>query len=163
MCGRYFRRCDKQRIAEAIHLGVFEDLPLEAAPFLQHRANYPGRNNRDTGERQMVAMRSGMVPPFVKSLADFKGFSTIRFRRLRQSAKRLTGIEIDWACNTTIRTPMSMFCGFSVSALEIWRQASCGGLLLYRRQYRSVETRRLSPVTTGPDKQTGVQHRYHSG
>jgi putative SOS response-associated peptidase YedK len=32
MCGRYFRRSDKQRIAEAFHLGVFEDLPLEAAP-----------------------------------------------------------------------------------------------------------------------------------
>jgi hypothetical protein len=28
MCGRYFRRSDKQRIAEAFDLGVFEDLPL---------------------------------------------------------------------------------------------------------------------------------------
>ena len=32
MCGRYFCRSDKQRIAEAFHLGVFEDLPLEVAP-----------------------------------------------------------------------------------------------------------------------------------
>jgi hypothetical protein len=31
MCGRYFRRSDKQRIAEAFHLGIFEDLPLKAA------------------------------------------------------------------------------------------------------------------------------------
>jgi hypothetical protein len=31
MCGRYFRRSDKQRIAEAFHLGIFEDLPLELA------------------------------------------------------------------------------------------------------------------------------------
>ena len=40
MCGRYYRRSDKQRIAEAFHLGVFEDLPLEVAPLLQHRANH---------------------------------------------------------------------------------------------------------------------------
>ncbi|MGD0799603.1 MAG: SOS response-associated peptidase family protein [Acidobacteriaceae bacterium] len=30
-----------------------------------------------TGEREMVAMRSGMVPHFAKSPAEFKGFSTI--------------------------------------------------------------------------------------
>jgi putative SOS response-associated peptidase YedK len=35
------------------------------------------RNNRDTGEREMVAMRWGMVLNFAKSLADFKDFSTI--------------------------------------------------------------------------------------
>jgi putative SOS response-associated peptidase YedK len=29
------------------------------------------------GEREMVAMRWGMVPHFAKSLADFKGYSTI--------------------------------------------------------------------------------------
>jgi len=40
MCGRYFRRSDKQRIAEAFHLGVFEDLFLEVPPLLQHRANH---------------------------------------------------------------------------------------------------------------------------
>jgi hypothetical protein len=39
MCGRYFRRSDKRRIAEAFHLGIFENLPLEAAALLQHRAN----------------------------------------------------------------------------------------------------------------------------
>jgi len=40
MCGRYFRRSDEQRIAEAFYLGIFEDLPLEVASFLQHRTNY---------------------------------------------------------------------------------------------------------------------------
>ena len=35
------------------------------------------RQNRDTGEREMVMMRWGLVPYFAKSLADFKGFSTI--------------------------------------------------------------------------------------
>ena len=80
MCGRYFRRSDKQRIAEAFRLGVFEDLPLEVAPSynIAPTTMQPViRNNRDTGEREMVAMRWGMVPHFAKSLADFKGFSTI--------------------------------------------------------------------------------------
>ena len=80
MCGRYFRRSDKQRIAEAFGLGVFEDLPLEVAPSynIAPTTMQPViRNNRDTGEREMVAMRWGMVPNFAKSLADFKGFSTI--------------------------------------------------------------------------------------
>jgi len=60
MCGRYFRRSDKQRIAEAFHLGVFEDLPLEVAPSynIAPTTMQPViRNNRDTGEREMVAMR----------------------------------------------------------------------------------------------------------
>jgi putative SOS response-associated peptidase YedK len=80
MCGRYFRRSDKQRIAEAFHLGVFEDLPLEVAPSynIAPTTMQPViRNNRDTGEREIIAMRWGMVPNFAKSLADFKGFSTI--------------------------------------------------------------------------------------
>ena len=80
MCGRYYRRSDKQRIAEAFHLGTLDDIPLEAAPSynIAPTTMQPViRNNRDTGEREMVAMRWGMVPHFAKSLADFKGFSTI--------------------------------------------------------------------------------------
>ena len=80
MCGRYYRRSDKQRIAEAFHLGTLDDIPLEAAPSynIAPTTMQPViRNNRDTGEREMIAMRWGMVPNFAKSLADFKGFSTI--------------------------------------------------------------------------------------
>jgi putative SOS response-associated peptidase YedK len=80
MCGRYFRKSDKQRIAETFHLGDVEDLPLESAPSynIAPTTMQPViRNNCDTGEREMVAMRWGMVPYFAKSLADFKGFSTI--------------------------------------------------------------------------------------
>lgn len=32
MCGRYQRRADKQRIAEAFHLGNIDGLALELAP-----------------------------------------------------------------------------------------------------------------------------------
>jgi putative SOS response-associated peptidase YedK len=80
MCGRYFRKSDKQRIAKAFHLGDAEDLPLESAPSYNIAPTTMQPvicNNRDTGEREMVAMRWGMVPHFTKSLADFKGFSTI--------------------------------------------------------------------------------------
>ena len=35
------------------------------------------RASRETGERELVAMRWGLVPYFAKSLAEFKGFSTI--------------------------------------------------------------------------------------
>lgn len=80
MCGRYYRQSDKQRIAEAFHLRDISDMPLEVAPSynIAPTTRQPViRNNRDTGEREIVAMRWGMVPNFAKSLADFKGFSTI--------------------------------------------------------------------------------------
>jgi putative SOS response-associated peptidase YedK len=80
MCGRYYRRSDKQRIAEAFHLGILDDLPLEAVPSynIAPTTMQPViRKNRDTGEREMVAMRWGFVPHFAKSPAEFKGFSTI--------------------------------------------------------------------------------------
>jgi len=32
VCGRYYRRSDKQRFAEAFHLGTLDDMPSEAAP-----------------------------------------------------------------------------------------------------------------------------------
>ena len=80
MCGRYYRRSDKQRIAEAFHLGTLDDMPLEAAPSYNIAPSTVQpviRQNRDSGEREMIAMRWGMVPHFAKSLADFEDFSTI--------------------------------------------------------------------------------------
>jgi putative SOS response-associated peptidase YedK len=79
MCGRYFRRSDKQRIAEAFHLGQLPDgfvLPpdFNVAPTTHQPVI---RQARDTGQRELVLMRWGMVPFFAKSLAEFKGFSTI--------------------------------------------------------------------------------------
>jgi putative SOS response-associated peptidase YedK len=35
------------------------------------------RHTRETGERELVMMRWGMIPYFAKSLADYKGISTI--------------------------------------------------------------------------------------
>jgi putative SOS response-associated peptidase YedK len=79
VCGRYYRRSDKQRIAEAFHLGKLPDdfvlppdynvAPTTLQPII--------RASRETGERELVTMRWGLVPYFAKSLADFKGLGTI--------------------------------------------------------------------------------------
>lgn len=63
LCGRYFRRSDKQRIAEAFHIGVppsFEILPdYNAAPTTMQPVVV---EDRDTGERVLQLMRWGLVP-----------------------------------------------------------------------------------------------------
>jgi putative SOS response-associated peptidase YedK len=63
MCGRYVRRSDKQRIAEHFRVdpGTFPDLGLSynVAP----QTFQPiVRLNRETGEREIVLMRWGLVP-----------------------------------------------------------------------------------------------------
>ena len=82
MCGRYYRRSDKQKIAEAFHVAQVDDFALppwdyNVAPTTQQPII---RNNRDTGERELVSLRWGLIPFFTKSLAEFKGFSTINAR-----------------------------------------------------------------------------------
>jgi putative SOS response-associated peptidase YedK len=79
VCGRYYRRSDKQRIAEAFHLGKLPDgfvLPPDynVAPTTFQPVI---RTDRETGERELVSMRWGMVPYYAKSLAEFKGIATI--------------------------------------------------------------------------------------
>ena len=82
MCGRYYRRSDKQRIAEAFQVtsGVDETvLPpwdYNVAPTTHQPVI---RADRDTGERQLALMRWGLVPYFAKDLKSF-AFSTINAR-----------------------------------------------------------------------------------
>jgi putative SOS response-associated peptidase YedK len=80
MCGRYGRRADKQRIAEAMQAGyvnVFEDFPpkyniapADVQPIV--------RLSRDTGERELAMMRWGLVPYWAKDVKV--GFSSINAR-----------------------------------------------------------------------------------
>ncbi|GAC1645227.1 MAG: SOS response-associated peptidase [Acidobacteriaceae bacterium] len=79
MCGRYYRRSDKQRIAEAFHLGhLFDDFVLPEDYNVAPSTIQPViRHNRDTGDRELILMRWGLLPFFAKSPAQFKGFSTI--------------------------------------------------------------------------------------
>jgi putative SOS response-associated peptidase YedK len=82
VCGRYYRRSDKQKIAEAFHVRDSEGVivppwdynvaPTTFQPVIRH--------TKETGERELVLMRWGLVPHFAKSLAEFKGFSTINTR-----------------------------------------------------------------------------------
>ena len=79
MCGRYLRRFDKQRIAEAFRLAevpeglVLPDWDYNVAPGTFQPVV---RLDRE-GQRQLVLMRWGLVPRFAKSLDDWKGVSTI--------------------------------------------------------------------------------------
>ena len=80
MCGRYYRRSDKQRIAEAYRLGeipfdlVLPDWDFNVAPTTFQPVI---RQSRDSRDRELVLMRWGLVPYFTKQLSDVKGLSTI--------------------------------------------------------------------------------------
>lgn len=77
MCGRYYRRSDKQRIADAFKIGVppsFDILPdYNVAPATQQPVVV---EDRDTGARALALMRWGLIPYWC---ADPKqlGLSTI--------------------------------------------------------------------------------------
>ena len=78
MCGRYYRRSDKQQLTQRFAANPTPSLtdlvpdynvaPTTFQPVL--------RNSRDGGVRELLLMRWGLVPFFAKNLADFKGFST---------------------------------------------------------------------------------------
>ena len=83
MCGRYYRRSDKQRLAEAFHLGdlpsglVLPDWDYNVAPTTFQPVI---REGKEDGSRELVLMRWGLVPYFTKQLADVQGISTINAR-----------------------------------------------------------------------------------
>ena len=79
MCGRYVRRSDKQRIAEAFLVGELPDGMVLAPDYNVAPSTFQPviRLHRETGERELVLMRWGLVPYFAKSLDDWKGFSTV--------------------------------------------------------------------------------------
>ena len=69
MCGRYFRKSDKQQIAEQFHaVTVFED-PLAVDFNIAPTTFQPViRLSRDSGERELALLRWGIVPFFATSL-----------------------------------------------------------------------------------------------
>jgi putative SOS response-associated peptidase YedK len=82
MCGRYVRRSDKQRIAEAFHLGKLPEGFILPPDYNIAPSTFQPviRLNRETGEREIVMMRWGLIPHFAKSLADFKGLANINVK-----------------------------------------------------------------------------------
>jgi putative SOS response-associated peptidase YedK len=85
MCGRYARRSDKQKIAEAfaVHGPVLADFgpswnvaPQTFQPVI--------RLNRDTGEREIVLMRWGLIPFWIL-LANSGGTTEVSEKRTSQA------------------------------------------------------------------------------
>jgi putative SOS response-associated peptidase YedK len=79
VCGRYYRRSDKQRIAEAFKLGQLPEGFVLPPDFNVAPSTFQPviRANRETGERELEMMRWGLLPYFAKSPTQFKSFSTI--------------------------------------------------------------------------------------
>ncbi len=82
MCGRYLRRSDKQRLAEAFRIAndlgdmVLPDWDYNVAPTTIQPVI---RLDAERQGRELVLMRWGLVPWFAKSLKDF-GYNTINAR-----------------------------------------------------------------------------------
>jgi putative SOS response-associated peptidase YedK len=82
MCGRYLRRSDKQRIAEAFHVAKgLADLVLPPWDYNVAPTTFQPviRAERETGQRELVLMRWGLIPYFAKDLKSFS-LSTINAR-----------------------------------------------------------------------------------
>jgi putative SOS response-associated peptidase YedK len=79
MCGRYYRKSDKQKISEAFQATKVDDFPLPPWDYNVAPTSVQPiiRNSRDSGERELASMRWGLIPFFTKSLNDF---STINAR-----------------------------------------------------------------------------------
>ncbi len=83
MCGRYVRRGDKQKIAEHFHANPNPaELPMPDADYNVAPTTHQPiiRQSRETGERELILARWGLVPSFTKDLKDIKGVSTINAR-----------------------------------------------------------------------------------
>ena len=80
MCGRYYSLFDKQQVAEHFHVRRTADNVGIIAPNYNVAPGDPQpviRRSRDTGERELVMMRWGIVPWFAKTELEFKALSTI--------------------------------------------------------------------------------------
>ena len=83
MCGRYVRKADRKKIAERFKAKPNPpDFPMSDADYNVAPTTYQPiiRQSKDTGERELVLARWGLIPFFAKSLADVKGISTINAR-----------------------------------------------------------------------------------
>jgi putative SOS response-associated peptidase YedK len=80
MCGRYVRKADKQKIAEAFKAHAdLDTLTLAPEDFNIAPSTFQPviRQSREDESRELVLMRWGLVPFFTKRLSDIKGVSTI--------------------------------------------------------------------------------------
>jgi putative SOS response-associated peptidase YedK len=92
VCGRYYSLFDKQQVAEYFHVRRTADNVGIIAPNYNMAPGDPQpviRRSRDTGERELVMMRSGIVPWFAKSEDEFKALSTINAKSDRLTDSKM--------------------------------------------------------------------------
>ena len=80
MCGRYYRKSDMQRIAEAFQLSDADEMPLESAPSYNVAPTTMQPvivSDRDTGKRALRVMRWGLIPYWTKDDPKNLGISAI--------------------------------------------------------------------------------------
>ncbi len=93
MCGRYYRRSDKQRIGDAFNISdlpsslIISDADYNVAPTTFQPVI---RNDKETGERELVLMRWGLVP-FLRSSSQMSKASRRSTPRPRTSRRVLPG------------------------------------------------------------------------
>ena len=83
MCGRYVRRGDKQRIAEHFRAQPNpSELPMPDADYNVAPTTHQPiiRQSRETGERELILARWGLLPFFTQELAEMKSLRTINAR-----------------------------------------------------------------------------------
>ena len=76
MCGRYGRRSDKQKIAEHFRAAPTPaELPMPDADYnIAPTTHQPIiRQSRETGERELILARWGLVPFFTKGSEGYQG------------------------------------------------------------------------------------------
>jgi putative SOS response-associated peptidase YedK len=92
MCGRYYSLFDKQQIAQHFHVhGNLKDVVFPGPDYnVTPDSMQPViRRNRETGERELVMMRWGIVPWFAKTEIEFKKLSTINAKSDRLTASKM--------------------------------------------------------------------------
>jgi putative SOS response-associated peptidase YedK len=80
MCGRYVRKADKQKIAEAFRVkSDVTGLSMPPDDYNVAPSTFQPviRESKEDGSREMVLMRWGLIPFFTKDIASIKGLSTI--------------------------------------------------------------------------------------
>ena len=92
MCGRYYSLFDKQQIAQHFHVhGNLKDVVFPGPDYnVTPDSMQPVIcRNRETGERELVMMRWGIVHWFAKTEIEFKKLSTINAKSDRLSDSKM--------------------------------------------------------------------------
>src|SRR5580698_7986108 len=92
MCGRYYSLFDKQQVAEHFHVRHTADNVGIISPNYNVAPGDPQpviRRSRETGERELVMMRWGIVPWFAKTEDELKALSTINAKSDRLTDSKM--------------------------------------------------------------------------